>query len=282
MPADAAPPMPAAATAAALSVPAFSPLYQQIKALLLQSLQAGEWLPGQAISSEVELAARFRVSQGTVRKAIDEMATDNVLVRRQGKGTFVATHAEQATQFRFLRLLPDDGSAPQLQRRLLECRRMRAPAEVARLLALAPGEAAVQVRRLLLAPEGAALKPGSEGSQGSQGSGGSEGSGLRPVVLDDIWLPGTLFKGLTAERLQAWRGPMYRLFEAEFNVQMIRAEEKLRAVAATGPDAAMLAVCEGSPLLSVERLAYTYGDRPVELRRGLYHTMAHHYWNELS
>ena len=279
MPVDVSPltpmlmPMPIAAVTAAAVTPAFSPLYQQIKALLVQGLQAGEWLPGQAIPSEVELAARFRVSQGTVRKAIDEMATDNVLVRRQGKGTFVATHAEQATQFRFLRLLPDDGSAPQLQRRLLECRRMRAPAEVARLLALAPGEAAVQVRRLLLAPEGAALKPGSEGS---------EGSGLRPVVLDDIWLPGTLFKGLTAERLQAWRGPMYRLFEAEFNVQMIRAEEKLRAVAATGPDAAMLAVCEGSPLLSVERLAYTYGDRPVELRRGLYHTVAHHYWNELS
>ena len=253
MPADHAPPAPAA--------PAFSPLYRQIKALLLQSLQAGEWVPGQAIPSEMELAVRFRVSQGTVRKAIDEMATDNVLVRRQGKGTFVATHAEHATQFRFLRLLPDDGSAPLLQRRLLECRRMRAPAEVSRLLALAPGEAAVQVRRLLLAAEGAALKP---------------------VVLDDIWLPGTSFKGLTAERLQAWRGPMYRLFEAEFNVHMIRAEEKLRAVAAKGPDAALLAVAEGAPLLSVERLAYTYGDRPVELRRGLYHTEAHHYRNELS
>ena len=128
---------PALAAPAAPATPAFSPLYQQIKALLVQGLQAGEWLPGQAIPSEVELAARFRVSQGTVRKAIDEMATDNVLVRRQGKGTFVATHAEQATQFRFLRLVADDGSAPQLQRRLLECRRMRAPAEVARLLALA-------------------------------------------------------------------------------------------------------------------------------------------------
>jgi GntR family transcriptional regulator len=244
-----------------LGTPAFSPLYQQIKALLLQSLQAGEWLPGQAIPSEVELAARFRVSQGTVRKAIDEMATDNVLVRRQGKGTFVATHAERATQFRFLRLLPDDGTAPQLQRRLLECRRMRAPAEVARSLGLGAGEAAVQVRRLLLAPEGA---------------------DLRPVVLDDIWLPGALFKGLTAERLQAWRGPMYRLFEAEFNVHMIRAEERLRAVGASAAEAALLAVREGEPLLSVERLAYTYGDRPVELRRGLYHTAAHHYRNELS
>ncbi|MDO9072870.1 MAG: GntR family transcriptional regulator [Rubrivivax sp.] len=241
--------------------PAFSPLYQQIKALLLKGLEGGEWLPGQAIPSEVELAARFRVSQGTVRKAIDELATENVLVRRQGKGTFVATHAEQATQFRFLRLLPDDGSPPALQRRLLECRRMRAPTEVARLLALGVGEAAVQVRRLLLAPQG---------------------DDLQPVVLDDLWLPGTLFKGLTMERLQAWRGPMYRLFEAQFAVHMIRAEEKLRAVAAQADDAALLAVPVGTPLLSVERLAYTYGDRPVELRRGLYHTAAHHYRNELS
>lgn len=255
--------MPAATAPAAPSpeAPAFSPLYQQIKALLLKGLQAGEWQPGQVIPSEVELAARFRVSQGTVRKAIDELAADNVLVRRQGKGTFVATHAEQATQFRFLRLLPDDGRPPALQRRLLECRRMRAPAEIARLLALAPGEAAVQVRRLLLADTGGALQP---------------------VVLDDIWLPGALFKGLTVERLQAWRGPMYRLFEAEFAVHMIRAEEKLRALAAQGDDAALLAVPAGTPLLSVERLAYTYGDRPVELRRGLYHTAAHHYRNELS
>ncbi|MBA4175145.1 MAG: GntR family transcriptional regulator [Leptothrix sp. (in: Bacteria)] len=253
-----------AATAPAAPLPetpAFSPLYQQIKALLLKSLQGGEWLPGQAIPSEVELAARFRVSQGTVRKAIDELATENVLVRRQGKGTFVATHAEQATQFRFLRLVADDGSPPALQRRLLECRRMRAPGEVTRLLALAAGEAAVQVRRLLLAPLDGVL---------------------RPVVLDDLWLPGTLFKGLSAERLQAWRGPMYRLFEAEFAVHMIRAEEKLRAVAAQADDAALLDVPVGAPLLSVERLAYTYGDRPVELRRGLYHTAAHHYRNELS
>ena len=257
--------MPAAATALnaphAQTAPAFSPLYQQIKALLLTSLQAGEWLPGQVIPSEVELAARFGVSQGTVRKAIDEMATDNMLVRRQGKGTFVATHAEADTQFRFLRLTPDDGSPPALQRRLLDCRRMRAPVDVARSLLLKSGEAAVQVRRLLLA--------------------GHE-TELRPVVLDDLWLPGTLFKGLTVERLHAWRGPMYRLFEAEFAVHMVRAEEKLRAVAAAPDDAQLLGVAAGQPLLSVERLSFTYGNRPVELRRGLYHTDAHHYRNELN
>jgi GntR family transcriptional regulator len=245
-----------------LATPAFSPLYQQIKALLVRSLQAGEWAPGQVIPSEVELAARFRVSQGTVRKAIDELATENVLVRRQGKGTFVATHAEQATQFRFLRLTPDDGSAPALQRRLLDCRRMRAPPEVARRLALKSGEAAVQVRRLLLAA--------------------AAGGPPRPVVLDDLWLPGPLFKGLTAERLQAWQGPLYRLFEAEFAVHMIRAEERIRAVAAAGADAELLAVPVGAPLLLVERLSYTYGNRPVELRRGLYHTADHHYRNELN
>jgi GntR family transcriptional regulator len=241
----------------AVVTPSFSPLYQQIKSLLVQGLQSGEWLPGQAIPSEIELAGRFKVSQGTVRKAIDEMATENMLVRRQGKGTFVATHAEPGTQYRFLRLTPDDGSAPNLQRRLLDCRRMRAPADVARSLALKGGEAAVQVQRLLLA-------------------------GDKPVVLDDIWLPGTLFKGLTAERLLDWRGPMYRLFEAEFAVHMIRAEEKLRAVAAGAEEAALLALPVGAPVLSVERLSFTYGDKPVELRRGLYITHAHHYRNDLS
>ncbi|MBK1614616.1 GntR family transcriptional regulator [Rubrivivax gelatinosus] len=237
--------------------PSFSPLYQQIKGLLVRGLEAGEWKPGDVIPSEIELAARFKVSQGTVRKAIDELATENLLVRRQGKGTFVATHAEEKVQYRFLRLRPDDGGAGSMQRRLLDCRRMRPPVDVARALDLKSGETAVQLRRLLLA----------------------EG---RPVVLDDIWLPGTPFKGLTIERLQGWRGPMYRLFETEFGVRMIRAEEKIRAVAAGSEEADALALPAGAPLLSVERLSLTYGDRPVELRRGLYNTSSHHYRNELS
>ena len=248
---------PAAALRQTLAAPAFSPLYRQIMAALVSRLQAGEWLPGQAIPSEQELAAHYKASQGTVRKAIDDMAADNLLVRRQGKGTFVATHAEAQTQYRFLRLAADDGSPPNLQRRMLDCRRLRAPAEVARLLALKPGEPALQVRRLLLA-------------------------GRTPVVFDDLWLPGTAFKGLTAERLSAWRGPLYQLFEEEFLVHMVRAEEKIRAVAASPAEAVLLALLPGQPLLSVSRLSFTYGDRPVELRRGLYHTAAYHYRNQLN
>lgn len=237
--------------------PAFSPLYQQVKASMTRGLQAGEWRPGEAIPSEMELAARFRVSQGTVRKAVDELAAENLLIRRQGKGTFVATHAEEKVQFRFLRLMPDAGDAGGMDRRFIDCRRMRAPAEVARALALQSGEAVIQVRRLL------------------------SFQGL-PVVLDDIWLPGTLFKGLSAERLGEYRGPMYGLFESEFGVRMIRAEEKIRAVAAESTAAELLGLPVGTPLLAVERLSFTYGDKPVELRRGLYNTAAHHYRNELS
>jgi len=102
------------------------------------------------------------------------------------------------------------------------------------------------------------------------------------VVLDDIWLPGNLFKGLTTERLSQHRGPFYGLFETEFGVHMIRAQEKIRAVAADAETAALLQVAEGTPLLSVERLSFTYGDKPVELRRGLYNTSTHFYRNDLN
>lgn len=241
--------------------PSFSPLYRQIKNLMTRSLQAGEWRPGDAIPSEIDLASRFKVSQGTVRKAIDELATENLLVRRQGKGTFVATHSEQRSQYRFLRLAADDANpgapAERAQRHFIDCRRLRAPADVARAFGVKSGDAAVQVRRVL----------------SFRG---------HPVIFDDIWLPGRLFKGLTAERLSDYRGPMYALFETAFGVHMVRAEEKIRAIAADAASAELLAVAPGTPLLSVERLSYTYGDRPVELRRGLYRTEAHHYRNELN
>jgi GntR family transcriptional regulator len=242
------------------ATPSFSPLYQQIKALILQSLEVGEWKPGEAIPSEMDLAVRFRVSQGTVRKAIDELAAENLLVRRQGKGTFVATHSEQHVRYRFLKLIPDSGDldseGPAL-RTVLECRRMRAPAEVARALALRPGDAVVQVRRVL-------------------------SFGSVPTILEDLWLPGNAFKGLTAQQMAGYHGPTYAMFEVEFDVRMVRAEEKIRAVAADSAQAALLQVEPRSPLLSVERIAYTYNDVPMELRRGLYRTDTHHYRNELS
>jgi GntR family transcriptional regulator len=245
---------------ASLSTPAFSPLYQQIKGLILNSLRAGEWKPGEVIPSEMDLAARFRVSQGTVRKAVDELASENLLLRRQGRGTFVATHAEQQVQFRFLKLVPDSGtrgSEGPAQRDIIECKRGRASADVARALALRTGDTVLQVKRVL-------------------SFGGS------PIILEDIWLPAAPFKGLTAERLTNCQGPMYALFETEFNVRMVRADEKIRAIPASPLHETLLKVKLGMPLLSVERTAYTYRDEPMELRRGYYRTETHHYHNALG
>jgi GntR family transcriptional regulator len=239
------------------SSPTFSPLYRQIKALITQGLESGEWKPGEIIPSEVELAARYGVSQGTVRKSIDELAADNLLVRRQGKGTFVATHNEDRVQFRFLRLLPDDGDVHPHVSRLLECRRLRAPAEIARQLDLKPADPVVCIKRLL------------------------QFDGVT-TVFDEIWLPGAIFRGLTAERLADYKGPLYAMFETEFGTRMIRASEKIRAVGADAVVAELLGVALGSPLLSVDRVSYTYGDRPVEVRRGWYVTNGYYYQNDLS
>lgn len=243
-----------------LPSPAFSPLYQQIKQLILRSLQQGEWKPGEVIPSEHELAAGFGVSQGTVRKAIDELAAEHLLVRRQGRGTFVATHSEQQVQYRFLRLHPDQGTLAgegPAQRDFVDCRRQRASAEVARVLGLRTGDAVLQSRRLLR-------------------------FGGVPTILEDLWLPGVPFKGLTAERLMDYHGPMYALFESEFGVRMVRADEKIKAVLPDAEQAALLEVTSITPLLRVERVAYTYNDVPMELRRGLYRTDTHHYRNELG
>lgn len=237
--------------------PTFSPLYRQIRGLLTQALQSGEWRPGEAIPSETELAQRFNVSQGTVRKAIDEMAAENLVVRKQGKGTYVASHNDPRAFFRFLRVVPNEGGVAVPQSVPLECWRAKAGQEAARILDIPLGSPINIVRRLLK----------------------FDG---KPVVLDEIYLPGEVFQGLTLEVLQNNHDSLYTLFEARFGVRMIRAEERIRAVAADRASAEQLKVEEGSPLLSVERVTYTYGDKPVEWRRGLYSTAEHYYLNELN
>jgi len=239
------------------SAPTFRPLYSQIKSLIMEGLAGGAWAPGAPIPSEAELARRYKVSQGTVRKAVEELAQEHHLVRRQGRGTFVATHAEERTQFRFLRLCRDDDQPETYpETRLLEWRRARAAGEAARLLNLKPGEGLVVVRRLLV----------------------FDGE---PAVVDEISLPASIFRRLDAELLNRYRGSLYKLFETEFGTRMIRAEERIRAAAADGATASALGMRRGDPVLRVDRVAFTYADRPVEFRRGMYRTDRRHYRNQL-
>ena len=245
---------------ASAAAAALNPLYQQVRQSLRDSLQAGEWKPLEVIPSEVMLARRYNVSLGTVRKAIDELVAEGLLVRRQGKGTFVASHGEQQMRHRFLRLQsdqPDVIATRQTQRNIVECRRLRAPAELARALHLNSGDTLLYVRRVL------------------------SFAGI-PTVLEDIWLPALPFRGLTAEKLRDYTDSTYVLFEKEFGVRMVRAEEKLRATLSDADQAELLQCEVGTPLLQIERISYTFNDQPVEIRRVLNRTDRHHYRNTLG
>lgn len=237
--------------------PLFRPLYEQIRILLTQSLVSGEWKPGEAIPSELELAARYRVSQGTVRKAVDELASEHILVRRQGKGTFVASHSEPSYQYRFLRVIPDSGEKMHPQNLFFGLERGKAHGEAARALGLKAGAGTLAFKRVM-------------------------SFGGRPMILDEIVLDASQFPGLTLAELEEFGGSVYSFYETVFGVRMVRAEERVRAVAADSVAAAHLKVARGTPLLCVDRIAFTYGDKPVEWRRGLCRTDGFSYFNELN
>ncbi|MFA7351515.1 MAG: GntR family transcriptional regulator [Methylotenera sp.] len=237
--------------------PSYRPLYDQIKVLITQSLIGGEWRPGEMIPSEFELAARYKVSQGTVRKAIDNLAAENILIRRQGKGTFVATHKAELTKLRFLRLTSVTGNKELLENKFISCIKTKADSYISKILGVKVGAATIEVKRLLTF------------------------SG-RPLIYDHIIVPATSFKGLNGAKVEESKGSMYSMYESQFGVRMIRAEECLKAVAAEKEVASALGLKEGYPLLSIERVSFTYGDKPMEWRLGLCLTNDHHYLSELE
>lgn len=237
--------------------PTFSPLYRQVIGLITRNLESGEWKPGESIPSEARLAVQFGVSQGTVRKAIDEMVADNLLIRRQGKGTFVATHADPLALFRFVRIAANEGALGELRSRALGCWRVKASVDVARALHLPTGAPVMMLRRIV-------------------------DSGDSPAIFDEIYLPGAAFADLTLDMLQFDEISLYSLYESRFGVRVVRADERVRATLADPVSAELLDVAEKSPLVLVERMTYTYGDKPVEWRRGVFSALRYHYKNQLA
>jgi GntR family transcriptional regulator len=236
--------------------PAFQPLYRQIKALITRSLMSGEWRPGEPIPSEMELASRYSVSQGTVRKAVGELAEENVLVRQQGKGTFVASHAAERSQFPFLRIAPDDEALGELTAELLGLERLR-DAIAARMLGLSAGAGVYLLKRVLRING-------------------------RTACYEEIRLPSARFKGLTAAVVEHHECMLYSMYETRFGVRTLHAEERLKAVPAPAEAAAALQVDEGEPLLLVDRMAFTYSREPCELRLSYCDTRLHHYRNAIT
>jgi GntR family transcriptional regulator len=237
--------------------PAFQPLYRQIKTLITQSLMSGEWGPGASIPSEIDLASRFSVSQGTVRKAINELADENLLIRHQGKGTFVASHTESRRKYYFTRIAPDSGEQAYPVPELIECRRAKADTTIAHLLDLEPGAAIFIVRRR--------FRIGDE-----------------LVELEGVRIPAALFKGLSALVIEQHQCKLYSMYESAFDVRIIQVRERIKAVGASDEESRLLEVAQGAPLLRVDRVAYTFGDKPVEVRESLFHTERFHYQNKIT
>ncbi len=231
----------------------FRPLYRQLRDRVMQRIADGRWQAGQALPSEAHIAAEFGVSQGTVRKALDEMAAENILIRRQGKGTFVAEHDEHRMFFQYFRLALDSGGQISPQSKVLSISTGTSTAEEAASLQLADGSEVIRFHRI-------------------------RSMGGVPCVSEHITLPAQLFPGLTASDIP---NNLYGLYASRFAITVTSAKEKLKAIIAVGPDAAALEAPEGTPVLEINRTALAINGVPAELRRSVCMTEHLHYLSDL-
>ncbi|MCI0511192.1 MULTISPECIES: GntR family transcriptional regulator [Chromohalobacter] len=220
--------------------PTFQPLYKQIKDLLLERIASGEWPPGTFIPSEAALAASYNVSVGTLRKALDELVSDSVVVRRQGKGTAVATHDADRALFRFFNVVRRDGERSLPVSRVLSRQRRRATTVERDALELSDRADVIHIRRV------------------------RELAGS-PTLLEDIVLDAATFADL-ASQPEILPNTLYQLYQHQYGATVAHADERLVAVKAGEQDAAHLGVELGEPLIEIRRVARDYQDTPIELR----------------
>ncbi|MDZ5695927.1 GntR family transcriptional regulator [Chelativorans sp. M5D2P16] len=232
----------------------FRPLYLQVKESLVRRLIEGSWQPGQIIPSEMELARELGVSQGTVRKALDAMTGENLLIRRQGRGTYVAEPEESRILFQFFRLVPDSGERSFPDSRVLRSKQASASREEAERLKIPAGAEVWRIERLRTL-EGA------------------------PLLVETVTLPAARFPGF--EALTEIPNNVYRLYSQRWGITIAGAAEKLKAVGASARDARVLDCAPGTPLLHISRTALDLAQEPVELRVSRCLTERAHYLADL-
>jgi GntR family transcriptional regulator len=233
------------------------PLYRRVKLALLRAIESGRYAAGCALPSEGELAGALRVSIGTLRHAVDELVAEHILVRRQGRGTYVALHNTDRFLFQFFHVERSDGLRQVPQVELVSFERTRLDEDAAQALAVAPGEPAFQIENRLRLQQ-------------------------RAVIYDRLLLPTLLFKGLTEKRFRERPSTIYHLYQTEFGITVTQAHERARAIAADRTTARVLGVAVGTPVMQVRRTALTFGERPVEYRISTIDTAHHDYVRLLS
>jgi len=239
-----------------LNLSAAHPQYRRVQIALTRKLAAGDWKPGEAIPSESQLARQFRVSIGTVRKAVDALVAGNILVRQQGRGTFVAAHTEDRTLFYFFHIARKDGVKELPVHELLSFRKSRLEATEAQQLGVGRGTPALRMQNVLKL------------------------SG-RSVLFDDIVMPAALFPGLNEAAYCARESTIYGLYQARYGINVIRISERLSSAIPPAAVVAALGISETTPALVIKRVAYTYNERPVEYRVSWVDTREHEYLSDL-
>lgn len=233
---------------------ASKPLYRQVRETLVRRMVDGVWAPGEPLPSEMQLAAELGVSQGTVRKALDEMAAENLVTRRQGRGTFVARHDEERILFQFFKIVGDDGERHFPASHVLGIEKARATVTEAAVLGLARNKRVLRIRRMRTI-------------------------GGTPLIVEDLTLPEHLFPGLADAPVP---NNLYGLYATRYGITVARAREKLKAVACTPEDALQLGIAAGTPVLTIDRLGYGLEGQPVEWRVSTCVTSAFHYLSDMT
>ena len=215
------------------------PLYAQVRERLLERIVGKEWQQGQMLPNEFDLARQFGVSIGTIRKAVEGLETARMVVRKQGRGTFVAR----------------DSTAPAVEpiSWFAETGATGAGATVSTLsIATRPASVA----------EASALRLGTERTvitirrRRSFEVGGA--------VLDRIALPLKLFFDFESEGTLPPN--LYEFYGDYFGVRAVKCTEAIGVAAADQEMAAALSVPVGEPVLKIERTSYSAGGEPMEWR----------------
>ena len=227
----------------------YRPLYQQVYDTLLKRLADAVWQPGQMLPSEGQLAAELKVSQGTVRKALAALTADSLLIRRQGRGTFVAEHDDKQSVFRFFKLRPDGNGTGMPASRVTAMVETHASADERERLDLVRSARVVRIERLRFIDD-------------------------HLCVAETISVPESLFPGLARMDLP---NTLYSLYASRFGITIATANERLKAIALNAPQAQLLDSTEGTPALEIDRIAVDLEDRPVEWRLSIYLTQHIHY-----
>jgi GntR family transcriptional regulator len=221
-----------------------APLYREVERDIVERLARGEWKPGDKLPTEPELADRFGVAVFTVRAGIQKLVESGILLRRQGKGTFVALHRARPLRNQFLRIYSNDGRKANWDRHFISLEKKRASDDVAKALELGQNarERAIYEVMFLLK------------------------NGEKAVAFVESNMNVRLFPHLTASVLSDTADNLYAVFQERFDVNVIRIDERVRAVRAGRAGAKWLEFDADDPVLRIERIAYTYNDKPVEIR----------------